>query len=376
MLLRSLRLRAFRAHVASTADFASKVNLIHGPNGAGKTNILEAAHYLCLTKSFLTTNDRYALRKDNSFFEIEGCFEGRWRKELKVRLAYAPKEGKRLFVNGAPLERLSKIVGVLPVVAFSQLDHALTAGGPEERRRFLNNILSQARPVYLDDLMAYRRAMRQRNELLSRHRRTSTPSELESWNSELINLGARIIAARLRFLGEFVTFLEEAYQHVESVAEKPSITYAGIAPLEADATEASIQEIFRGRLASVAQRERDLGRTLVGPHRDELVFRIDNFVVRQYASQGQRRTFGMAMKLAQFLYLNDRLEEAPILLLDDVFDPLDARRTEAFLALLQSDAVGQSLITAAQPEIFQGMISFDSDAHRLTRVEAGGIAQG
>lgn len=379
MILRSVRLSAFRAHAETTLPFAPKVNLLHGPNGAGKTNILEAIHYLCLSKSFLASKDTYALRKGCPYFEIEGTFEGEQRHALRVRLVFVPAEGKRLFVNGAPLERLSEVVGMLPVVVFSPEDQTLTAGGPEERRRFLNNIMSQARPVYLDDLFKYRRTLRQRNELLGQYRRaprTVEPSLLASWDAELVALGSRLIAARQRFLSAFSRFLEEAYRRIEAVAEKPTMAYTTIAPLRPDDDEEAVAEAFRERLARVARRERELGRTLVGPHRDEIVFSLNDFAVRRYASQGQHRTFGMAMKVAQYFYLYDRLEEAPILLLDDVFDTLDAQRTGAFLDLLQSEAVGQSLITAAQRTLFEGLVPFDAPAHQAAQVVAGAVQHG
>ena len=379
MILRSIRLFSFRAHADTSVTIAPKVNLLHGPNGAGKTNILEAIHYLCLSKSFIASNDNYVLRKQCPYFEVEGHFEGEQRPELRVRLVYVPSEGKRIFINGAPLERLSQIVGLLPVVVFSPEAQALTAGGPEERRRFLDNIMSQARPVYLDDLLKYRRTLRQRNELLTQYRRaphTVQPSLLASWDAELVALGSRVVAARLRFLADFGRFLEEAYQRIESVSEKPTIEYSTFATFDPDADEAVVAEAYRERLAHTARRERQLGRTLAGPHRDELIFRLDNFEVRRYASQGQHRTFGMALKLAQYFYLYNRLEEAPILLLDDVFDTLDAQRTEAFLQLLQSKAVGQSLITAAQPGLFDGMIPFDQPVHQVAHVVSGAIQNG
>jgi len=379
MVLQSLRLLSFRAHTESTLRFAPKVNLLHGPNGAGKTNILEAIHYLCLTKSFIATQDAYALRKACPYFEVEGHFEGEKRHELRVRLVYVPAEGKRIFVNGAPLERLSQIVGVLPAVVFSPEDQALTAGGPDERRRFLNNIMSQARPVYLDDLLKYRRTLRQRNELLTQYRRaphTVQPSLMASWDAEFVTLGSRVIAARLRFLDEFSRFLDEAYRRIEAVAEKPTLTYETIARLRPDADEAVVADVFRERLARIARRERELGRTLIGPHRDEIVFCLDDFEVRRYASQGQHRTFGMALKLAQYFYLYDRLEEAPILMLDDVFDTLDARRTRAFVDLLQGDAVGQSIISAAQRSLFDGIVAFEKSEHHAAEIVAGTVQAG
>lgn len=377
MVIQSLHLRSFRAHRDTRLDFAPAVNLIYGPNGAGKTNVLEAIHYLCLTKSFLASQDTYVVRRGAPFFEVEGHFAGERRAELRVRLAYVPEEGKRIFVNGAPLERLADIVGVLPVVVFSPEDQVLTAGGPDERRRFLNNILSQSRPVYLDDLLSYRRALRQRNELLAQHRRSrSAPPRaiLEPWDAELVELGSRIVAARHGFLLDFSTYLEEAYSHVAAVAERPTVRYSTVARLEPEDDTARVAEKFWQQLERAARRERERGMTLVGPHRDELVFHLNDFEVRRYASQGQHRTFGMALKLAKYLYLKDQLGEHPVLLLDDVFDHFDAERTAAFLRLVQSDVVQQSIITAANDRTFTEVVPFGLPENRALRIIGGEVA--
>ena len=377
MILRSLRLQSFRAHEETRVTFAPKVNLVHGPNGAGKTNLLEAVHYLCLSKSFLAARDKYALRKGASHFELEGAFEGEQRSELEVRLAYVPGEGKRMFVNGAPLERLSEIVGRVPVVVFSQQDQALTAEGPSERRRFTNKLLSQAHPTYMEDLLKYRKALRQRNALLKQHRgRPPAPHRdevLASWDEEITVLGSRIIARRIEFLRSFSSYLEDAYRHVESVAERPTVEYDTLDEVPRDATPDDAEDAFRQALRRTSEDERERGRTLIGPQRDELIFRLDDLEVRRYASQGQHRTFGMALKLAKWFFLRDRLEETPLFLLDDIFDNFDRERSEAFLGLLQSDALGQSLITAAQPGLFEAFVPFDGDAHRKQRLGAGAV---
>lgn len=372
MILRSLRLQSFRAHAETELHLVPKINLIYGPNGAGKTNVLEAVHYLCLTKSFVASRDTYVLRKECPYFQVEGVFDSARRSKLNVRLVYVPGEGKKVFVNGAPLDRLADIVGRLPVVVFSPEDHALTAEGPSERRRFLNNILSQAHPVYLDDLMKYRRARRQRNELLKQYRkRNAVPPDrvMAPWTEELIALGSRIIARRLRFLETFSGYLKKAYQQVEAVAEEPSIEYDTIAGFGPEDDADSIADTFRERLADTQQRERERGRTLVGPQRDELVFRLDDLEVRRYGSQGQHRTFGMALKLAQYFFLGDRLDEQPILLLDDAFGKLDPARSAVFLELLQSDAIGQSIITATRRAPFEETIAFDRESYRAIAIE-------
>ena len=374
MILRSLRLRSFRAHEETEVAFAPKVNLLYGPNGVGKTNVLEAIHYLCLSKSFLASRDTYALRKGSPYFEVEGQFEKEEGVERAARLVYVPGEGKKIFLGGAPLDRLADVVGRLPVVIFSPEDRALTAEGPSERRKFINNILSQEKPAYLDDLMKYRRARRQRNEVLGTYKKRgqSPPADLiEPWTEELVMLGSRIVYRRQQFLRAFTGFLEKAYAQVEAATERPTMEYETIAELEPSAAREDIAERFREALQRTRRGEERRGRTLVGPQRDELVFRLGELEVRRYGSQGQHRTFGMALKLAQYFYLQDRLEEAPLLLLDDAFGKLDADRTAAFLELLQSDEVGQSLITATARAPFESVVSFSRGSHRALRVAGG-----
>jgi DNA replication and repair protein RecF len=386
MILRSLRLRSFRAHAETSLEFAPKVNLLYGPNGAGKTNVLEAVHYLCLTKSFTASTDRYAVREGAPYFEIEGTVEGVREKPIEVRIVYVPSEGKKVFINGAPLDRLTEIVGMLPVVVFSPEDYDLTAGGPSERRRFVNNILSQARPVYMDDLMKYRRARKQRNEVLRQYkgRRESPPSPvLKPWTEEIVSIGSRVIQQRHDFLHTFSGYLADAYRQIEAVAEKPSIEYDTIADVEdlreepdaepgnepPPASREAVADAFREALDRKRDSEERRGTTLVGPQRDELVFRLDDLEVRRYGSQGQHRTFGMALKLAQFFYLRDRADTEPLLLLDDAFGKLDRQRTDVFLRLLNSDDVGQSLVTATQHRSFAETLDFHDRRHRAFRVE-------
>ncbi len=374
MHLKTLRLMSFRAHAETEADFASGVNLIYGPNGAGKTNLLEAIHYLCLSKSFLAARDTYALRQGCPYFEIEGIFGGERRVEQRVRLVYVSGEGKKMFVNGAPLERLAEIVGRLPVVVFSPEDYALTAEGPRERRRFLDNLLSQAYPAYLDDLMKYRRARRQRNELLKQYPRRPEPPPariIDPWTEELVLLGSRIIARRQRFIQRFAGFLKEAYAQIQAVAERPTITYDSLGGIEPGMDAEAVAELFRAALDRAARREHERGRTLVGPQRDELVFRLGGMKLRRYGSQGQHRTFGMALKLAKYFYLHERLGGRPLLLLDDAFGKLDEKRAGSFLALLQSDLVGQSFITDTRRAPFEGVVDFGGEQHRALHVVPG-----
>ena len=349
----------------------SGVNLLVGPNGAGKTNLLEAIAYLCLGKSFLGVPDSTVVQRGAPYFVVEGEFEAEARPDARIRVALVPGEGKRAFVNGAPLERLSQLVGLVPLVVLSPDDRDLTAGGPSERRRLLDATLSQAFPVYLDDLLKYRRALKQKNALLQQLRRghAVAPGTTDAWDEELAVLGGRVVSRRRDFLAGFSDLLQQAHHLLGSPGGLPTLEYQ---PSSGDSTgddaEAARRELARTRRQSVR-----MGRTLVGPHLDEVAFRLDGFDVRPYASQGQHRTFALVVRVAQALYLRERTEEPPVLLLDDVFGPLDPDRTRVVLDLLSSQELGQSFVTAARIEPFEGVVPFDSPAHSAFHVEQGAV---
>jgi DNA replication and repair protein RecF len=233
--------------------------------------------------------------------------------------------------------------------------------------------------------MKYRRARKQRNEVLRQYKnRPEEPpaSMLKPWTEELVTLGSRVIRARHAFLQTFREYLRDAYEQIEAVAERPTIDYETIGDLDPLRTEdgelstEAVAELFRSELDRKSGHEQQRGTTLVGPQRDELVFRLDDLEVRRYGSQGQHRTFAMALKLAQYFYLRDRGDHEPLLLLDDAFGKLDARRTRVFLDLLESNAVGQSIITATQREAFDQAVDFDRSDHRVLRVDrADGAAR-
>jgi DNA replication and repair protein RecF len=375
VVLRKLTLRSFRAHSETEVAFGDKVNAVCGPNGAGKTNLLEAIHFACLSKSFLATNDAYSLRRGDAFFDITAQFRSAGNSESTVRVVFVPGEGKRVTVNGARLERVADLVGRFPVVVLSPGDHDITSGAPDERRRLVDNILSQAHPVYFADLIAYRRALKQRNALLRQiaARRATSHDQLDAWTDECVRLGSRIVHRRDKFILAFSVFLDDAYRTIESVAEKPAIRYKTLVEPDERSDEESIARRYRERCTEVADREREQGRTLAGPHRDEFVMTLDDLEVRRYASQGQHRTFALALKLAQYFYIQASREEPPVFLLDDALDNLDPSRRAAILTVLQSDTVGQSLITAADVHFFAPALDMMGRSNRLIRIDAGHV---
>ena len=336
MRIRSVRLRHFRAHSDTRLEFTPGVTFLVGPNGAGKTNVLEAVGYLCLGKSFLATTDAPVVQRGAGHLEVDGETESDRGAVARVRLAVVPGEGKRAFVNGVALERLADLVGRVPVVVLSPADYELTAGGPSVRRQMLDSTLSQAYPVYLHDLMAYRRALRQRNALLVDVRRGGAlaPGTMEAWDAETALLGARIVRRRAEFLDGFGGFVQQAHTLLQEPGPSPSVAYRPSVDLsEADGDDEA-RRIYRVALQRTDRRSRETGRTLVGPHLDEVTFLLDGVDLRPYASQGQHRTFALALRIAQALFLQDRLDERPVLLLDDVFGPLDVLRSGVLLDLL------------------------------------------
>lgn len=373
MRLRSIRLRQFRAHTDSALTLAPGMTLLLGQNGAGKTNVLEAISLLCLGKSFLSSTDAPLVQRGASHVEVEGETESDRGTAARLRVAIVPGEGKRAFANGVAMERLADLIGRVPLVILSPADYELTAGGPSERRQMVDATLSQAYPVYLTDLLGYRRALRQRNALLFSVRRGGSlaPGTMDAWDAELSTRGARIITRRAEFIARFGAFVHRAHQLLQEAGAPPSLEYAPSVEI-ADAQDPV--EAFRLALARTERRGRDTGRTLVGPHLDDVTFLLDGVDLRPYASQGQHRTFALVLRIAQALFLHDHLDEAPVLLLDDVFGPLDAVRSRVLLELLLSQSIGQSVVTAARPEPFQEVAPFSLDDHAVFHVEHGVVA--
>lgn len=353
MKIRDLHVRKFRNHTQTDVVFAGGVNALMGQNGAGKTNLLEAISYLCLTKSFFGSAEGVALQIGENGFEISGELEGDagFRHNVAVTYNHAEKE-KDFFIDRAKVERFSSVVGQFPVVVLSPESGGITTGGPADRRRFLDFVISQGSKVYLEDLLEYRRVLRQRNRVLSESKaaRTDGSDLLEPWNQELVDRGARIVHRRSTFLQDLLPLVVESYGSIAGRVENPTMEYEPSVICKGPASEEEIRRAFAEELKRKATEEKRFGISLVGPHRDELRLNINSQDVRSHASQGQHKTFLIALKIAEFLYLQSKRNERPILLLDDIFTELDKHRAEKLLALTES--VGQAFITTTSDSIF------------------------
>tara|TARA_R100001143_G_C3360849_1_gene135461 strand:- start:9109 stop:10239 length:1131 start_codon:yes stop_codon:yes gene_type:complete len=351
MRINRLKLLNFRNHEETEIEFAPHLNLITGPNGSGKTNLIDAIHYLCMTRSFVASSDQYIAHHDHKYFMINGHFEGEIRPEFKISCSYSRGEGKKIFVNDSPVDRFSDLIGMVPVVVLSPEDLKLTSEGPVERRSFLDSMISQISPAYLRDLIEYRKIRRQRNRLLQEFNGSLSmlQTHLEPWNIQLINKGSSIIYKRAEVLNRFIDYLALQYQTITGLKLKPSLRYQSIS--EQLGSEEEIREEFTRQIEKNFEKEAEREQTLIGPHRDEIVFYLGDMELRNFGSQGQHRLFSMALKMGQLFYYLDELDDLPILLLDDVFGNLDQQKIDVITETLTKHS-GQTFITSASERPF------------------------
>jgi DNA replication and repair protein RecF len=367
-----LKLQQFRNHKNTELYPAPHVNLITGPNGSGKTNLIDALHYICMSRSFIATSDQYVVMHGETFFMVEGDFKGNIRSGFSVGCSYSRGEGKKIFVNGSPLDKLSDLIGMIPVVVLSPEDHKLTSEGPVERRSFIDSFISQISNSYLRDLIDYRRIRKQRNKLLKDFRGPVSvlKSFLEPWDIQLVETGSRIVKKRSEVLLQFKNYLSLQYEKISGMDLKPDLEYdtfcKNFSSIE------SIQEAYSKILEDTFDKEVEREQTITGPHRDEIVFYLGSMELRKFGSQGQHRLFAIALKLAQLFYFSDELDDLPIMLLDDVFGNLDQHKTDIMMETLFRHT-GQIFITSASEKPFSDLSFKSGDENKWFTVDAGTV---
>ena len=340
-VLERLRVTNFRNLAAQTVPCGPGMHFVSGPNGAGKTNLLDACYYLCLTRSHFPYGDASAVVHGENWLRLEGTFTVGERTE-RIALKLQPRKGKTVERNGAAYDSLAEHIGLLPAVMISPADVDLVAGPPEERRRFLDQTVSQYDAGYLSALVALNRVLRQRNALFKSvdHPLELDLSLLASYDRQLLAPAARIVEARAAFAKTIEPVFAEFYAAISGGAEAPGLRY------RTKLRERPYDELLqRTRDADVA-----LGRTTSGPHRDELELSLGGEGLRKFASQGQLKTFVLALRLAQARMLRREHGRTPIVLLDDLFDRLDPSRVQHLVDLLAREDYAQVFITDTHPE--------------------------
>jgi DNA replication and repair protein RecF len=374
MRLLSLSLHHFRNHRNSSFEFGEGTNIFLGDNGEGKTNVIEAISYLCLTKSFYAGGDTLVLRFGEHLFEVEGRIVADSGADNLVRVAYAEPQVEKVFtINRKRVDRLSAVIGKFPVVICSPEHAPITMGAPGERRKFVDLVLSQSNAPYFHDLLEYRRVLKHRNRILldARIARADCSDLIGPWDEQLVAFGARIIVRRKSFIDEFQSFMQSAYGRFVEKEEVPSIEYRPTSRMLPSADEVQTREMLRLELEERRVEERKSGTTLIGPQRDEFILSINGLELRKFASQGQHKTFLVALKMAEFFFLKDRCSETPILLLDDVFSELDEHRVGRVLRFVGD--LSQTFITSTSPQMFETTV-VPNERHRKFLIRHGTVA--
>ena len=372
MHLYQLQLQTFKNYFSEQVLFPGKITSLVGNNGAGKTNILDAVHYLSFCKSYFNVVDKDNISHGCDHFSITGKFRSSSEASSDTVLCNVRKNHRKVFkVNGKDIQRLADHIGRIPSVMVSPYDNNLIDGGSDERRRYIDMVISQYDKLYLDDLIAYNRALVQRNLLLKQMAGEIRfdKSLLDPWDEQLTKFGTRISEKRKKFVEEFIPVFTGLYRHLSDDTEESGIQY--VSQLGSGIT---LHQLFEQSV----EKDRILKYTTAGIHKDDLQFTLAGVPVKRFGSQGQQKSFIIALKLSQFSFLYRLLNVRPVLLLDDIFDKLDRNRIERLMDLVNNDNYGQIIITDTNAErintIF-GAIKADSDIIHVVdgRVHANGM---
>jgi DNA replication and repair protein RecF len=379
MVVRSLQLQNFRNYAAQLVELPPGLVALIGDNGQGKTNLLEAICVLATTKSPLVERDRELIRWDQSQARLAAQVELSSGRGDTRFLEYSWRTSgntiaKEMRVGGVPQSAISQWLGQMHVVAFFPHDLVLICGEPEERRRFLNIELGKAWPLHLADVARYRRALQQRNALLKQYvdarfknAAPPEPGALSEWNRQLVAYGARVLAARARFLEEFAPLADAMHRKLSGQHKHFLVEYVpGLRQQPENATEQTRwADLLQSSLERDHEQDTRRGITGSGPHRDDLVFALDGMDLRRYGSQGQQRLGVLSVKLALAHWVREATGEPPILLLDDALSELDATRRA--LVLEEAQQFPQSVLTATDARFL------DQTSSAIFTVNAGHV---
>lgn len=364
MWLKNLTLLNFKNYNAADLSFSKTVNAFVGNNGAGKTNLLDAIHYLCLCKSYFNPIDSQQIKSGEELFLVQGDFDRDEKKE-KISCGLKRNQKKSFKRNKKEYDKLADHIGLFPVVMISPYDINLIMDGSEERRRFIDNVISQTDGRYLDELIVYNKHLLNRNALLKQVATTRTldVALLQILDEQLIYSGNAIFEKRKQFLLDFIPFFDKHYRFLTNDAEQVSLTY--LSQLN--------EQSFENLLKQSIEKDRLLERTTTGIHKDELQFEIAGMPMKKFGSQGQQKSFLIALKLAQYSYLQKFKNFKPLLLLDDIFDKLDNHRVHKLMEMVSHHDFGQIFITDANKSRVKAVFNEISVEIELFEVNDGGI---
>lgn len=366
MWLQKISLLNFKNYEEAELHFSASVNAFAGNNGAGKTNLLDAIHYLSLCKSYFNPIDSQQIRQGAEFFMVQGGF---YRQDSEEVIACSLKKNqkKQFKRNKKEYQRLADHIGLFPLVMISPYDISIIIEGSEERRRFIDNVISQTDNQYLDELIGYNKNLANRNALLRNIAQTGRYDAqlLEIYDEQLIASGNIIFSKRKSFMESFLPVFASHYKYLTDDAEQVELLY--------DSQLA--HEEFSALLRKSSERDRVLERTTVGIHKDDLLCSIHGMPLKKFGSQGQQKSFLIALKLAQYTYLNARKGFKPLLLLDDIFDKLDELRITKLMQMVSQDDFGQIFITDTSSARVERIFSGIGVGLSIFEIENGAVKQ-
>jgi DNA replication and repair protein RecF len=367
MFIRNLAVVNYKNLIHADLQFSPKLNCFIGNNGVGKTNLLDCLFYLSFCKSYFNLPDSQNIRHDEDFFVLQGKYDCGGEPE-DIYCGFKTGNKKVFRRNKKEYDRLSDHIGLLPLVMISPADSVLIQGASEERRRFMDSVISQYDRQYLEWLLKYNRALLQRNNLLkffaTNHQFDA--DILDVWNEQLIHTGEKIFQKRVEFLDTLLPVFQQYYDFIAQGHEKVRLEY-----------HSQLKDSdFRTLLENSADRDRMLQYTTTGIHKDDLDLKIDDYPIKKLGSQGQNKTFLIALKFAQFDFISSVNTVKPILLLDDIFDKLDSSRVEQIVKLVSGSNFGQIFITDTNREHLDGIIREAGGAdYKIFPVSDGQISE-
>ncbi|CEN36154.1 DNA replication/repair protein RecF [Capnocytophaga cynodegmi] len=360
MFLKKLSIVNYKNITSKDFVFDANINCFVGNNGVGKTNLLDAIYHLGVGKGYFNSSASQSIRHGEEFYVIDGLFETQEREE---QIICSIKRGQKKIIkcNGKAYDKLADHIGKYPMVIISPTDQDLIIEGSDVRRKFLDNVISQSDLEYLDKLIRYNRVLLQRNTLLKHFSENQyfDTETLSIYDEQLSELGQFIYERRKLFMKTFLPIFEYQYQYISEGKENVNLTYESILH-QTDLATLLKQNINKDRL---------LQHTSVGIHKDDLLFEIEGFPMKKYGSQGQQKSFLIALKLSQFEMIKKQLKVVPIFLLDDIFDKLDDNRVAKLVSLVTERHFGQLFITDTHYERTENVVKRTLLKYKIFRIE-------
>lgn len=365
MWLKRISILNYKNLEQAELSFSHKMNCIIGKNGMGKTNLMDAVYYLSFCKSATNPIDSQNIRHNQDFFVVQGFYETDDGEPEEIYCGLKRRQKKQFKRNKKEYSRFSDHIGLIPMVMVSPADTQLIAGGSEERRRFMDVVISQFDREYLDALIRYNKALLQRNTLL---KADMEPEEelMAVWEEMMASAGEMVYMKRRNFIDEFIPIFQSYYSYISQDREQVSLSY------QSHAGQGSLLTLLR----ESRQRDRIMGYSLKGIHKDDLIMQLGDFPIKREGSQGQNKTYLIALKLAQFEFLKRTgSHTTPLVLLDDIFDKLDASRVEQIVKLVAGDSFGQIFITDTNREHLDKILKKIEGDYKLFEVEEGQVSE-